>query len=498
MENLNQNQDSTRVSANVSIFERIANSVILKMVTIFFLILIMLIPMNLIQDLVSERKQREEEVTNEIAAKWGRDQVITSPVLAVPYMTKVEVVKQDNKGKEYVVESDVEEWTYLLPEKDKVTTSVTPEYLKRGIYQSVVYNSVTAIEGSYAGFDLSKLPVQVSAMQWSKAKLLLGVQDLKGILSNPKLTLQDSTFEFQKDANGFQLFPNVLSVDLNLKSEVSTKFSFKLNLELRGSKSLNILPLANQTEILAKGTWANPSFNGGFLPEDRAVSDTTFEAQWSIPSFARKAPQQWHGENSRIYDFSGLSLAEYASADYPIVATESANAASASENSTMRTATDVDMVQVNFLPDVNNYQKANRATKYGILIIILTFVSLFFTEIIKKERVHLIQYILIGAAMTLFYSLLLAFSEHFGFNWAYLIAGIATIVLISSFIKAITKNGKTALLFAGILGLFYTFIYVLMQLRDYSLIVGTIGVFIILAVLMRLSTKINWYQFDRK
>nr|WP_262713884.1 cell envelope integrity protein CreD [Sphingobacterium cavernae] len=161
-------------------------------------------------------------------------------------------------------------------------------------------------------------------------------------------------------------------------------------------------------------------------------------------------------------------------------------------------STDMDMIQVNFLPEVNNYQKTTRVAKYGILVIILTFASLFFTEIIKKQRIHLIQYILIGAAMVLFYSLLLAFSEHIGFNPAYLISALATILLIASFIYMITKNRNTALLFAGILGLFYTFIYVLMQLRDYSLIVGTVGIFIILAVLMRVSTKVNWYQFDRK
>jgi inner membrane protein len=150
------------------------------------------------------------------------------------------------------------------------------------------------------------------------------------------------------------------------------------------------------------------------------------------------------------------------------------------------------------LPNVDNYQKSTRVTKYGALVIALTFISLVFMEIIKKQRVHIIQYVLIGFAMVLFYALLLAISEHIGFNMAYLIAAIATIVLISSFIKAITKDMKSALNFAAILTLFYTFIFVLLQLRDYSLIVGTVGLFIILAVLMRLSTKINWYQFEKQ
>jgi len=154
------------------------------------------------------------------------------------------------------------------------------------------------------------------------------------------------------------------------------------------------------------------------------------------------------------------------------------------------------MVTIHFLPDINNYQKTTRVVKYGILVIILTFTSLLFTEVIKKKRVHIIQYILIGAAMVLFYTLLLALSEHVGFNLAYLTASIATVALIGSFIKAITKEFKSALLLGSILSTFYLFIYVLMQLRDYSLIAGTIGIFIILAILMHVSTKINWYQFD--
>lgn len=124
--------------------------------------------------------------------------------------------------------------------------------------------------------------------------------------------------------------------------------------------------------------------------------------------------------------------------------------------------------------------------------------SLFFTEIIKKQYVHFIQYILIGVAMVMFYLLLLAISEHFGFNIAYFMAALATTLLISSFIRMITKDNKTSILITGILVLFYSFIFVLMQLRDYSLIVGTLGIFVILAVLMHVSTKINWYQFDKK
>src|SRR5690606_13306216 len=202
-------------------------------------------------------------------------------------------------------------------------------------------------------------------------------------------------------------------------------------------------------------------------------------------------PQQWTGDMQPIYHFD-----ENNRIGDGFNAQRTDQTAPAAKVAADERLTNSDMISIHFLPDVNNYQKTTRVTKYGILVIVLTFTSLLFTEVIKKKRVHIIQYILIGVAMVLFYTLLLALSEHLGFNPAYLIASMATVLLIGSFIRSITKDGKSALLLSAILAIFYLFIYILMQLRDYSLIAGTIGIFIILAILMRVSTKINWYQFD--
>ena len=506
MENYNNIEKDQVVP--VSLFDRIANSIVLKMATIFILILIMLIPMSLIKETVDERKYREQNVAHEIAAKWGKDQVVASPVLIVPYNVTVEYTQKDSKGKEYTVKGVGIEEAYLLPNTVDLNTSVQPEYLKRGIYQSVVYNTSTIIKGDFDKFDLDKLGLKSQDMRWNEAKLVLGVEDLKGLLENPTLKYKDNILKFEKQGNVVNLFPNALVANIPISGIEDTKFLFEVGLNLRGSKSFNYYPLANQTNIDIKGEWNNPSFNGGFLPETRNVTEHSFDAKWSIPSFARKAPQQWRQANSRLYHFSGISLADkendnyqyYNSTTVDAVASNAADAVMSAADATiaLEQGSDYDMVQINFLSEVNNYQKTTRATKYGILIIILTFVSLLFTEIIKKQRIHIIQYILIGAGMVMFYSLLLAISEHLGFNIGYLIAGVSTILLIASFIFAITKDKRTALLFVSILALFYTFIYVLMQLRDYSLIVGTVGVFIILAVLMRISTKINWYNFNKK
>lgn len=486
MENSNQNEPHA-----VSVFERIADSNLLKMFIIFVLLLIMLIPMSLIDNLVYERKEREEQVSSEISMKWGKDQVITAPVLAVPFEYIKESVQKDNNGKDVVVHTVEEDWLFLLPERNTIKTEVNPETLKRGIYSAVVYNADIDVSGNFEGYNLKEVEASTKTIQWSRAKLIFGIEDVKGLSVKPELVFGGKKYAFEVNNHTFKLFPNNLVADVPLEGVDQSKTSFSIKLQIRGSKSLNYLPLANQTHVEAKGKWGNPSFNGAYLPEDRVVTEDGFEAKWGIPSFSRKIPSQWLYSKARLYVFSGLTMSNdsYTEADTDVTVASSTE---------IEQASDLDMVQINFLPEVNNYQKINRVAKYGILIIVLTFASLFFTEIIKKQRVHFIQYILIGAAMVLFYSLLLAISEHLGFNWAYLIAALATVILISTFIKMITKDGKTALLFAAILSLFYSFIFILMQLRDYSLIVGTVGVFIILAVLMRVSTKVNWFRFDRK
>lgn len=495
MENSNPKQPELP-SASITIFERISNSIILKLFVVFILVIIMMIPMSLIDDLVSERKNREQQVSSEIAAKWGRDQVVASPVLAVPYDYISESIKQDAKGKDYIVQTIEQDWFFLLPENIEIQTEVKPESLKRGIYQSVVYNSDLSLKGSFGGFESKQFPVSSEKMKWGEAQLVFGIQDVKGLTSSPELEYNGNTLPLAINVGNFDLFNNNLTTRLSLQKEEDAKFDFQIKVKMRGSKSINFLPLANHTSIKTQGSWGNPSFNGAYLPETREITNTGFTAEWNIPSFGRKIPQQWDGANSRLYSFSGISLAEADFNNYGIENYNGANVQAAT--SILEAATDMDMVQINFLPEVNNYQKTTRVAKYGILVIILTFASLFFTEIIKKQRIHLIQYILIGAAMALFYSLLLALAEHMGFNTAYLLAAIATVLLIASFIKMITKDNRTALLFMSILGLFYGFIFVLMQLRDYSLIVGTIGIFIILAILMRISSKINWYQFDKR
>lgn len=493
MENSNQQNSGPLSPAKQSFFDRLANSVLFKLSIMLILVLFLLIPMSWINDLISERNQRERIVSQEISSKWGEAQVVSGPIIGIPYNYQYTANVTDDKGKTRLETFNERKYVFLAAKQMQINSQVEPEYLKRGIYQRVVYNSQVQVKGDFEELDLSKLDVKLADLQWEHAKLFIGLSDLKGLTGTPKLNWAGKEQTFQIQQEGVTLFERTLSSDIDLSAR-STKGHFEVALGLRGSGSLTVFPTAEESKIEIKGNWGRPSFNGGFLPAERTVTDKDFVASWSVPGFNRKFSQQWVGGDKLMYSVSDPeSNVHYYTAPYE----EAVSAATDAVGQGMQLSTEQDMVQVNFLETVNNYQKTTRVAKYGILVILLTFTSLFFTEILKKKRIHFIQYILIGCAMVLFYSLLLAIGEHLGFNWSYLIASIATTGLIASFIYSITQDRKICIVFSGILFLFYAFVYFLLQLQDFSLIVGSIGLFIILAVLMRLSTRINWDQFER-
>ncbi len=237
----------------------------------------------------------------------------------------------------------------MLPEKSDIKVSVTPETLNRGIYQSVVYTAKVSIKGNFNKPDLSALRIDGNTVDWKNARIIFGVEDIKGLSLSPSLYFAGNHYTLKKDNSIQGVFPNMLeAAPIGLGEDDKVASTFELNYEIKGSKSFNFLPLADQTKLMVEGSWSNPSFNGGFLPDDRKVGQEGFQAVWNIASFGRKLPQQWIGLQ-RIYNFADIPLSRE---DMIMTSEELSNPASQSS-----VATDTDMVQVNFLPEVNNYQK---------------------------------------------------------------------------------------------------------------------------------------------
>jgi inner membrane protein len=443
----------TQKTTNTGFFNRMGESVLSKLAFIALFILLLLIPGGWIQDLIQERQNRQQEVMEEVSEKWSGSQLIEGPVLVLPYKTLVS--RKDKSGKTSYEEALTN--IYILPEVLDIKSRANPQILHRGIFDAVVYNAKIQVRGKFSQLELQKSGIKPAAILWDQAKVVLGLSDLKGLKNNPSIKLGHTNYEVEPDFESTRLFTNNLTIRPNLSAEKNTALIFNFDLDLRGSTELCFQHIGKNTKVSVAGNWNNPSFTGRYLPEQRKVLADSFTAVWKMPSFNRPFPQQWVAENSSLNT----------------------------------TKTDAGF-GVQFMLPLDQYQKTMRTAKYAVLLILLTFVALLTTELIQKKNVHLLQYALIGAAMTIYYTLLLSFAERIGFNLAYLLASCATILLISSFLYMLLNNRKSAVIFGTILTVLYGFIFVIIQLQDLALMFGSVGLFLIITVMMYLSAKMDW------
>lgn len=425
------------------------NKLVIKSFFIGFLILVLLIPTFFIMFLITDREQRSKEVVQEVSAKWAGRQTVTGPFLAVPYD---EEVKNSNG-----IATTVKKYCCLLPEELNINGKIYPQIKYRSIFQVPVYNSSISITGKFKVAKPEKLPVAVSLLRFEEAVICMGISDFKGIGENLQLRWTDTVTNFETGLPEIAWLTEGISSQLKLSAEevLSGNNNFSIHLNLKGSERLYVTPFGNTTTVHFESDWKNPAFDGKYLPDTSTVSEKGFTADWKVLHFNRSYPQYFSN-----------TFNNYAT-------TESA-------------------FGINLLQPVDAYAQTMRSVKYAVLIIALTFFVFFFLEIYYRRSVHPLQYILIGFALVIFYTLLLSISEYLIFGYAYLIASAATVLLISWYTKSIFKQWPVVLLFAFILSLLYLFIYVIIQLQDNALLFGSIGLFVLLAMIMFFSRKINW------
>lgn len=430
-------------------------STMVKIAMISFLVLVLLIPNSLIISLIDERQQRAEEAVAEVSQKWSDAQTLTGPVLVLPFRKEV-TIPAESRGTQ--AEAKTESRTgeaFFLPHDLSVNSNVSPEALNRGIFDVVVYQSSVAMQGHFERPNLAALDLLPENVLWDKAYLINGLSDLRGIGRNPSVLFNNSACASEPSGS----FGEKSIFRKNFVSPVSISpndsiMRFAISFPLKGSRSLSFYPMGKSTRVNMSGTWKNPKFDGFYLPESRHVADT-FSSTWNILHFNRPFPQQW------IQAPSGIESSAFG---------------------------------VNLLIPVDQYQKSIRTAKYGILIVMLTFVALLLIELIVKRPVHPFQYTLIGAALIIYYTLLLSFSEHLGFNAAYLISSAAIIVLISSYSLSIFHRVNISILLGSLLTAFYTYIFIITRQQDYALLLGSVALLAIIATLMYVSRKIDWYD----
>lgn len=407
----------------------------IKLVLILLISIILLIPQAIIQSMINERHSTEAEASEEVANKWGANPSIKGPVIFIP----------GNKAENNV---------YIMPEQLNIDGEVMTRQLKRGIYDFTVFESELKFEGSFVlPHELSE--AQKTHLKWNQARLLFGVADFRGFTDNPAATLDGTPIQLAAEGYKLGSFATI-SCPINIdKMAAGGKMAFDINIPLKGSNNIRLLPVGRTTKVKIASDCKTPSFDGRYLPIKRNITENGFTAEWSVLALNRDFAQVVNGSS----ELSGMGV-----------------------------------IEVGLRVPVEQYQKTMRSIKYAYLIILLTFAVVFFTENRRHTQIHPVQYALIGIALILYYTLLLSIAEHCSFILAYLVASAMTIGLITLFMRSILHNSKAALAIGGLLTVLYAFIYILMNMESYALLVGSIGVFCILAIAMYASQKINWYQ----
>lgn len=430
---------------------KINQSITFKALVIGFLTIILLIPGIMIQDLIRERQDRSVETIEKINAKWSNAQTICGPVLTIPYTTTQVDVNNKTVLQEHTIS--------ITPENLNIDTQLFPEERYYGIYKTILYKSEIDLSGNFDKINYQK--TDNSTIHWEQAYLTIGVSDLRGITENISFTLDNKQYPVEAAGNYDRLMGKILVVSLNNADTLLTgqPLHFNCKIKLNGSSNINFIPIGKTSKVHVAGTWKSPGFIGNFSPE-HTITENGFDANWSVLRFNRSIPETWI--DNQVETFEDASFG------------------------------------VNLIDPVNHYQQNMRSAKYAFMFIALTFVVFFFVEILTKKRIHPIQYLLVGIALILFYSLLLSISEQINFGIAYLVASIATIGLITVYTHSIFKNKMQTGGLAAMLCMLYVFLYVVLQLEDIALLIGSVGLFIILGIIMFFSRKINWYKQEEE
>jgi len=427
-----------------------------KAIAVLALVILCFIPTLFVMAIVSDRQVRSDEVKQQIGEEWGAPQEFLGPVLLVPYK-KGELV--DGKR----IES--ERTLYVFPETEDLSVTLTPEEKTRGIFRIPVYGAGVKGTATFSVPDSEILAGYGYGFEWSKATIAFPLSDVRSIDPESRVAIDDiSTPLLQGSGILAQSEKGAVGQGVHVKAGMAGKknLTATFSLQVSGNERFSFIPAGTITTAGVSSSWPTPSFTGAYLPLESEVSERGFNASWRVSGLGRAFPQV---SSSETFSFSGLSLS---------------------------------LVTISLFDGVDQYTLVTRAVKYAILFIALTFMGFFFVEVLNRLRVHPIQYALIGAALALFYLLLLSLSEQVAFGLAYLISAGLTSVLIASYAYYVLHAKKYAYVVGGLLGALYAYLYLVLRSEDYALLSGTLLLFGILTVTMYVTRKVDWYSLDTK
>lgn len=428
-----------------------------KTIVIGLLMLLLGIPLLMIGGVITERSLYRDQATRDVARAHAGEQVLSGPVLRVPYTETWgrTVVVDAARGTERQETVQEERVFTLFPATLDTRSRLTTETRWRGIFPVTVYNSRHDSSGRFVwpGIAPREKGGQITLGQ---PLVLLGVSDLRGLMGRPDLRLQGQALTVAAaPAQGKLPLPLAAPLDASLLKP-DAALDFTLGLDLAGTGRIGYLPLADDNRVSLESPWPHPSFDGSFLPRTREVGEGGFKASWSVPSLSTQAQQQFLSGGDERVEPEGFS--------------------------------------VSLQDPVDVYRLSERATKYGLMFIVLTFASFFVLEMVKRWRIHPMQYLMIGAALVLFFLLLLSLSEHLDFRLAYALASLACMALLAHYLRHVLGGWRAGLGMGGMLAALYGVLYGILVSEDNALMMGSLLLFGVLAAIMVATRKLDWYN----
>lgn len=431
-------------------FRIVRRSHMLRLAGIGVLALVLLIPILLIDGIVGERETRRQAAVDEVSCQWGGNQRIFGPVLIVPYTHRV----SDGRGGLH----DEARAAVVLPTELHADGHLETATRTRGVFSIPVYTAAVTLSGTFVTRDLPELGADAATAAWDRAELVLGLSDVRAIQISPTAAWNGAPIQFLPGSAALAPLTKGIHAPVSSGPGPST---FSVQTRFNGSVGLTLTPVGERTVATVQSNSGAPSFQGAWLPTERAIAGNGFRATWDIPFLGRNYPQVWAapGGMDALVGASGFGL---------------------------------DLVR-----PVDQYRMADRSVKYAILFISLTFGTIWLIEVLATIRVHPIQYLFLGAALCTFYLLELSLAEHIGFALAYAIAASSVVALITSYAHAILHRFGWMALVGGSVTALYGYLYVLLMNEDYALLIGSIVLFFALAGVMFATRRVNWYTVGR-
>lgn len=433
-------------------------ALVFKVFGVAFIGLVLLIPLGMVKSTLGERQARQAEAVASITQTWGGEQRVAGPVLVVPYTHKVAVMESrliDGRRQEVSVDREQRGEAVFLPERLVVDGEVLPSMRKRGIYETPVYAARLKIAGKFAAPAFDFLTLREVVPQWEQARVCFVISDLRG-------TQQDLAVAWGGEAVALQPGARFAGMGAGVHAPVRLKAGegreFSLDLGLNGSGALRFLPFGRQTDVKLTSSWADPSFDGAYLPAEREVGPEGFSAKWGVSYYGRSFPQQWSEGGEGQPSVQKIEETGFG---------------------------------VSLMEPVNAYRTVERAIKYGVLFITLVFTTFFLFEAVCRLRLNALNYLLVGAALCLFYLGSLALAEFLAFGLAYAVAAGLSTGLIALYAWRILRGGRRAWLVGGMLGGVYGYLYFVLQMEDFALLAGTGALFVVLAAVMYATRRLD-------